>query len=186
MENQKTINLLAHEDKPHKFYQTKKWYIINDQSNGQYDEGETTKINTEVIKENIYDYGDAYILVTGNVKIVGGAGNTPFCFKGPSPFTTCTLHMNDNHIETAQNLPLVIKHYNLIEYSDNYQDTVGSLYQFKRDEHVLANNALTAVTNQGNNTSSSFIHKSSLLSRLTSEVGMQVPMHTGFIKMLRS
>ena len=51
MESQTIINVLAHEDKPYKFYQTKKWYIINDQSNGHYNEDTSIKINTEVIKK---------------------------------------------------------------------------------------------------------------------------------------
>ena len=59
-----------------------------------------------------------------------------FVFKD-APFTRCVLHLNNTHIETAEKLQLVMKHYNLIEYSDNYQDTVGSLYQFKRDEQPL-------------------------------------------------
>ena len=98
MESQKIINLLEHEDKRDKFYQTKKRYIINDQNDNRYIEDESIKINTEVIKENICDDAVAYILTTGNVKITGGAANTPFCFKGPSPFATCALHMNDTHI----------------------------------------------------------------------------------------
>ena len=155
IESQKIINLLAHESKPHKYYRTKKWYIINDQSNGQYEE------------KNICDYGDAYILVTGNVKIIVGNENTPFCFIGPSPFTTCVLHLNEEHVETAENLELVMKHYNLIENSDNYQDTVGSLYQFKRDEQVLDDNGDLDPNNLNN--SESFKYKSGLLSGLASE-----------------
>ena len=72
--------------------------------------------------------------MTGDIKIVGGAENTKLCFKGPSPFTRSVFHLNDTHIETAENLNLVMKHYNLTDYSDNYKDTVGSLYLFKRDE----------------------------------------------------
>ena len=75
--------------------------------------------------------------MTGDIKITGGAENTRFCFKGPSPFTRSVLHLNKTHIKTAENLNLVIKHYMFIDYSDNYQDTVGSLYQFKRDEQGI-------------------------------------------------
>ena len=46
--------------------------------------------------------------------------------------------------------------YNLIEYSDNYSDTSGSLWQFKRDE-IIGNINLT------NNNSSSFKYKSNLI-----------------------
>ena len=55
-------------------FQTRKWYIINDQNNGQYGKGNendsTIKFNTEVIKPNLCDYLDAYILVTGDIAVV--------------------------------------------------------------------------------------------------------------------
>ena len=47
--------------------------------------------------------------------------------------------------------------YNLIKYSQNYSDTSGSLWQFKRDE--IINNA--DVTN--NNNASSFKHKANII-----------------------
>ena len=50
----------------------KKWYIINNQNNGQYGEGNendsTIKFETKVIKPNLCGYSDAYILVTGNIE----------------------------------------------------------------------------------------------------------------------
>ena len=147
MESQKISNLLGEENNFKKGFQTRKWYIINDQSDSQYNEDFTIIINTEVIKENICDFGDAYILVSGNVKIEGADANTKFCLKGASLFTTSALHLNDAHIETAEILNLAIKHYNLMEYSDNFQDTIASLYQFKREEQPLDDNiSLDVVT----------------------------------------
>ena len=97
--------------------------------------------------------------MTGNAKIVSEKIiNTRFCFKNTS-FTRCVIHLNDTHNETAEKLELVIKHYNLIEYSDNYQDTVGSLYQFKRDEQPL--NDTGSLQDVNTNNSSSFKYKSS-------------------------
>ena len=98
--------------------------------------------------------------MTGNVKIIGG---------GQDPFTRSVIHVNDTHIETAENLELVIKHYNLIQYSDNYQDTVGSLYQFKRDEQPTDDDGDPTDVTTAN--SSSFKYKSSLLTGLTSKEG---------------
>ena len=49
--------------------------------------------------------------------------------------------------------------YNLIEYSDNYSDTSGSLWQFKRDE-VPANNADLTINN-----SQSFKYKAVLVGK---------------------
>ena len=73
--------------------------------------------------------------------------------------------MIDTHIETAEDLELVMKHYNLIEYFDNYPDSVGSLYQFRRDEQPL--DAAGNAVNTDN--SSSFKYKSGLLTGLDSE-----------------
>ena len=52
--------------------------------------------------------------------------------------------------------------YNLIEYSDNYSDTSGSLWQFKRDE-IEGNVDLTVDANHIPNNSSSYKYKSSLI-----------------------
>ena len=56
----------------------KKWYVIADRNNGHYDKGndKRIKIDTEVVKPFLCDYVDAYILVTGNITVVGGDGNT--------------------------------------------------------------------------------------------------------------
>ena len=51
-------------------------------------------------------------------------------------------HINDEHVDTADNLGIVMPMYNLIEYSHNYSDTSGSLWQLKRTE--------SPVTNAGN------------------------------------
>ena len=43
----------------------------------------------------------------------------------------CVTHINDEHVETAENLDIIMSMYNLTEYSDNYTDSSGSLYQLK-------------------------------------------------------
>ena len=50
--------------------------------------------------------------------------------------------------------------YNLIEYSNNYSDTSGSLWQFRRDE-IEGNVDLTVYANHIPNNSSSYKYKSS-------------------------
>ena len=60
--------------------------------------------------------------------------------------------------------------YNLIEYSDNYSDTSGSLWQFKRDE-IEGNVDLTVDNNNIANNSSSFKYKSSLI---TNKNGVEI------------
>ena len=79
--------------------------------------------------------------------------------KNCAPFTKCSLEINDEHIDTAENLDIVMPMYNLIEYSDNYQDLSATLYQYKRDEPPEAN----AIDDLTVDNSSSFKYKASLL-----------------------
>ena len=48
---------------------TRKWSIVNDQSNANYGVGNEILYNTEVLKSNLCDYNDAYILVRGDIAI---------------------------------------------------------------------------------------------------------------------
>ena len=78
-------------------------YVINDQNNGQYGRGNendsTIKFETKVIKSYLSDYSDAYVLV----------------LKNCAPFTRCVTHINIEHVETAENLDIIMPVYNLIE-----------------------------------------------------------------------
>ena len=73
METRKIANLLNDSNNESSKFVTRKWYIINDQNNGQYGNGDedvsTIKFETKVIKPNLCDYSDAYILVTGDIKL---------------------------------------------------------------------------------------------------------------------
>ena len=133
MESQKNINLLDHKSEDNPRFQTKKWYIINNTNNSQYDEGNendpTIKTDTEIVKPFLCDYAGAYILVTGNIRVTGGNNNTKAVFKNCHPFTRSEIHLNDEHVETADNFDLIMNMYNLIEYSDNYSDSTVSLYR---------------------------------------------------------
>ena len=131
METQKIVNLLKSSDNGSSKFITRKWYIINDQNNDQYGEGNENdsaiKFETKVIKSNLCDYSDAYILVTGNITARGGNANTNVAFKNCAPFARFVTHINDEHVETAENFDVIMSMYNLIEYSDNYADSSGSL-----------------------------------------------------------
>ena len=137
METQKIVNLLNDSDNEYSKFATRKRYIINDQNDWQYgrgdENGSTIKFETKVIKPNLCHYSDAYILVTGDTKVAGIAAETNVAFKKFAPFTRCVTHINDEHVETAENFDILMPMYNLIEYSDNYADSSESLYKFKRD-----------------------------------------------------
>ena len=107
----------------------RKWCIINDQNkvhNGRGNENEidsTIKFETKVIKPNLCDYSDAYILATGDTKIVDIAADTNVAFKNCAPSTRRATHISDEHVETAENLDIIMPMYHEIEYSDNYADS---------------------------------------------------------------
>ena len=162
MENQKIINLLDKIDTDSKHFATKKWYVINDENNTNYGvnkDPDTIKYDTRVLKPNLCDYAEAYILVDGTIRGTGGDNNTRLALKNCAPFTKCNLEINDEHIDTAENLNIVMPMYNLIEYSDNYQDSSATLYQYKRDELPEAN----AIDDLTVDNSNSFKYKVSLL-----------------------
>ena len=163
METQMILNLLSDASNEFPKFSTRKWYVINDQNNTDNGEGNedrtTVKFETKVIKSSLCDYSDAYILVTGNITATGGDANTRVAFKNCAPFTKCITHINDEHVDNADNLDIIMPMYNLIEYSDNYSDTSWILWQFKRDEQNMNNGNPANVTTAD---SSSFKYKSSL------------------------
>ena len=148
MENQKIINLLNKIDTN---------YAVN--KNIGVGAPDTIKYDTRVLKPNLCDYAEAYILIDGTIRAEAADANTRLTIKNCAPFTKCNLEINDEHVDTAENLDIVMPMYNLIEYSDNYQNSSGTLYQYKRDEPPEAE---AAADLKGNN-SSSFKYKVSLL-----------------------
>ena len=134
MESQKIINLSGSNDKESQKFATKRWSIINDQNTGNnaYGNGEecsTIKLETKVIKPNLCDSSDAYILVIGNIQ--NKSAHSVVAFKNCASLRSCEVTINDEHAEKAEDLVIVMPIYNLLEYSDNYQDSTGSLYQSK-------------------------------------------------------
>ena len=147
MESQKILNLLNSNDSKSQIFATKRWYIINDQNgpnkycNGT--DGTTIKFETKVIKLNLCDYSDAYILVTGNILNKPADVNNAINrvgFKHCVPFRTCDVVINDEHLKKTEDLDIVIPMYNLLEYSDNYSESTGSLYQFTRNNNIANDN----------------------------------------------
>ena len=167
MENQKIINLLDKIDTDSKHFATKKRYVINDENNTNYgvnkdtgaDNPDTIKYHTRVLKPNLCDYAEAYILIDGTIRAAAANANTRLALKNCAPFTKCNLEINDEHVDTAENLDITMPMYNLIEYSDNYQDSSAILYQYKRDEPPEPN----AINDLTTDTSSSFKYKVELL-----------------------
>ena len=105
------------------------------------------------------DYAEVYILVDGTIRAVASNANTRLALKNCVPFTKCNLEINDEHVDIAENLDIVMPMYNLIEYSDNYQDSSATLYQYKRDEPPEGD----PIPNLAVDNSNSFMNKVELL-----------------------
>ena len=73
---------------------TKQCSIVDGQSNANYDVGNEVIFNTEVLKSNICDYNDAYMLVRGDI-IVTAAPATRVSFKNCPPFTKCITKIDE-------------------------------------------------------------------------------------------
>ena len=105
METQKIVNLLDATDNESSELATRKWYVINDQNNAEYDEGNendsSINFETKIIKSSLCDFSDAYILVTGDITATSGNANAKVAFKNCSSFTRCVTHINDEYIDTT-------------------------------------------------------------------------------------
>ena len=134
METQKVINLLNAFDNENSKFATKKWHIINNESNGDYSHHNSIKFLTSSLESRLCDCFDAYILVTGNITATGSNDNTKVAFKNCAPFNKCRTGINETFIDDVDFINITMPMYNLIEYSDNYFDTSGNLWNFKRDE----------------------------------------------------
>ena len=86
METQKVVNLLIDIDNENSKFKTKKWYVIDSESKGNYLPDHEIKFLTSSLESNLCDYSDAYILVTGNITVAGGNANTKVAFKNCAPF----------------------------------------------------------------------------------------------------
>ena len=98
-----------------------------------------------MLRSNLCDYSDAYILVKGTITVkapgvnnnannIRDKRNRPLILKNNAPFVSCITRINGELIEDADDLDIVMPIYNLLEYSKNYRKTIGSLYNYYRDE----------------------------------------------------
>ena len=83
-----------------------------------------------MLRSSLCDYSDAYILVKGNISVnnTGTAAaptnrNKKVIFKDFATFSNCISKINN-----AEYINILMPMYNLIEYSDNYSKTSGSLW----------------------------------------------------------
>ena len=76
------------------------------------------------------------IITVAALEAGGGNNNIEVVFKNCAPFTNCMSEINNTQTDNAKDIDVVMPMYNLIEYSDNYSKTSGSLWQYYRDKQI--------------------------------------------------
>ena len=123
---------------------TREYVGVNSLSN-TYNENKSIRFKTPMLRSNLCDYSDACILVKGTITVttpgvnnnannIRDKRNRPLILKNNAPFVSCITRINGELTEDADDLDIVMSMYNLLEYSKNYRKTIGSLYNYYRDE----------------------------------------------------
>ena len=187
MEYQKIANLIDDTPNQPSKFRTRNWVEINDESRGVYNVNSQIKFKTTMLKSSLCDYSDAYILVKGTISVNNTAAaaaavnniNKKVIFKNCAPFTNCINEINNTQIDNTKDIDIVIPMYNLIEYSDNYAKTTGSLWQYCKDIPALnAHDEITEFT--AGNLTNSFNFKAKITGQTandgTKNVEIMVPL----------
>ena len=115
-----------------------------------------------MLRSSLCDYSDAYTLAKGNISVNNTAAadaaanntNEKVIFKSCAPFANCISKINNEQIDNAEYIDIVMPMYNLIEYSDNYSKTSGSLWQYCKDIPAVDNDGDITDFNGANATDS--------------------------------
>ena len=139
MEFQKIINLLdiTSDDKDLPRYVTKKWIEVYDQSEKNYNPNKEIRIKTLMLRSDLCDFSDAYIVVKGVITVTSpnnAKRNKSVTFKNNAPFINCITKINGIKIDNVEDLEVVMPMYNLLEYSKNYKKKTGGLWNYYRDQ----------------------------------------------------
>ena len=162
MKFQKIVNFIGttSDNKDLPTFVTKKWIEVYDQSEGNYNLNKKIRIKTSMLRSDLCDFSDAYIIVKGNITVTkktftaddidapnntaanvtatnnankNAFGNKKLVFKNNAPFINCISKTNGVKIDNAEDLDVVMPMYNLLEYSKNYKKTTGSLWNYYRE-----------------------------------------------------
>ena len=99
-------------------FATKKWIEVYDQSQGNYNPNKEIRIKTSILRSDLCDYSDAYILVKGDITVTEPSNakrNKEVTFRNNAPFINCISKINSVKIENAEDLDVVIPMYNLLK-----------------------------------------------------------------------
>ena len=130
---QKIANFLdtTSDDKDLPRFATKRWIEVCDQSEKNYSPNKEIRIKMSMLRSNLCNFSDAYIVVEGDITLEGdndaNKRNKNLAFKNNAPFINCISKINGVKIDNAEDLDVVMPMYNLLEYCKNYRKTIGSL-----------------------------------------------------------
>ena len=126
---------------------------MSDESRGTYNVNSQIKFKTTVLKSSLCDYSDAYIRPKGNVTVNNQQLQVLIQIIQIA-YTNCISQINNTQIDNAKDTDIVMSMYNLIEYSDNYSKTSGSVWQYCKDIPAVNNNGNIVEFNGANATDS--------------------------------
>ena len=126
MEYDKINNLLGSESEKLSKFVTREYVRVNSLSN-TYKKNKSIRFKTPMLRSDLCDYADAYILVNGTITVLANAGannirdkkDRKLILKNNAPFVSCITRINNELIEDADDLDIVMSMYNLVEYSKN-------------------------------------------------------------------
>ena len=78
----------------------KKWIEVNDLSGGRYSVNKNIRFEIPMLKSDLYDYSDAYIVLKGTIDLLAVAGNKndkaekEVAFKNNASFRPCISKIN--------------------------------------------------------------------------------------------
>ena len=119
-----------------------------------------------MLRSDLCDFNDAYIVVKGNITVTNPNNNAydeKLAFKNNAPFTNCISKINNTLIDNAEDLDIVMSMYNLLEYNKSYRKISGMLYNYYRDE---PNSGAVGNINYSIKNSKSFDCKTSITGKL--------------------
>ena len=163
MEYQIIANLLNDESNQPSKFRTKNWVEINDDIRCAYSPNKLIRFKTAMLRSSLCYYSDSYIFVKGNIIVNNTAAegaaannnnNKKVIFKNCVLFTKCVSKINNIQIGDAAYIDIVMPMCNLIEYSDNYWKTCGSLWQYCKEIPALNDTGNTFNFNGANATDS--------------------------------
>ena len=119
---------------------TKKLVGVNDLPSGQYSMNKNIRFKNSMLRSDLCDYSDAYIVVKETVTVTDtdndNKRNKKLVYKNNknnASSRSSISKINNRSIDNAEDLDIFIPMYNLLKYSDNYSMTSGSLWNYYRD-----------------------------------------------------